>query len=143
MKKPRKIFDEKVMEAVIFERDGYLVDVILQNFFTKKVLFGASMRKEDLRETIERGIVVLWSKSRKTRWVKGETSGDFLKVIDVILNCEKNSLLIKVIPLGKGVCHTTDRKGRPRNTCFYRILFSENILRREFAVRTKDGVNGE
>jgi phosphoribosyl-ATP pyrophosphohydrolase/phosphoribosyl-AMP cyclohydrolase len=59
------------IEKVKFERDDFLVDVILQNNATKEVLFGASMSEETLRETIEKGLVVLYSKSRKTRWFKG------------------------------------------------------------------------
>ena len=123
-----KIFNEGLLEKVDFGRDGFLVDVILQNYANKKVLFGASMSKEALEETIKRKIVVLWSKTRKKLWVKGETSGDYLRVISIVLNCEKNQLLIQVFPLGKGVCHKKDRKGRPRKTCFYRLLLEEDIF---------------
>jgi len=134
MRKQKKdlFFDEKVLEKVMFERDGYLVDVILQNFFTKAVLFGASMRREDLQETIEKSMVVLWSKSRRIKWIKGEVSGNYLEVVEIILNCEENQLLMKVIPRGRGVCHTTDKRGRHRRTCFYKAFYSKkNFLKTE------------
>lgn len=129
MKKQCKIFDENVMEKAKFERDGFLIDVILQEFETKVVLFGASMRREDLEETIKKGIVVLWSKSRKKRWAKGETSGNFLKVVSIVLNCDDNQLLIKVMLLGKGACHTKDRKGRQRKSCFFKVLLKNKIIK--------------
>lgn len=127
-----KFFDKKVVAKVRFERDGFLVDVILQNYITKRVLFGASMREEDLLETIEKGVVVLWSKSRRIRWMKGESSGNFLKVVRIMLNCENNQLLIQVIPSGEGVCHEKDRKGRYRKTCFFRVLLREKITKEDF-----------
>lgn len=128
MKNRWKVFNEGLLEKINFGRDGFLIDVVLQNYADKKVLFGASMNKEALEETIRRKTVVLWSKSQGKLWVKGETSGDYLRVISIMLNCEKNQLLIQVFPLGKGVCHTRDRKGKPRKSCFYRLLLEENIV---------------
>jgi phosphoribosyl-ATP pyrophosphohydrolase/phosphoribosyl-AMP cyclohydrolase len=85
-----KVFNEGMIKSIRFERDGFLVDVILQNCITRDVLFGASMTKETLSETIEKGVVVLYSKNRKVRWLKGETSGDYLKIVSMTLNCERN-----------------------------------------------------
>lgn len=123
-----KMFNEKLIKKIRFERDGFLVDVILQNYFTKQVLFGASMTKETLEETIQRGIVILFSKSRNVRWIKGETSGDYLKVVSMTVNCHKDHLLIQVLPVGKGVCYKKTKTGRTRAGCFYRVLLEMRIV---------------
>ena len=63
------------------------------------------------------------STSRGELWRKGDTSGDWLAVVDVRVNCEQNSLLYRVRPQGEGVCHTRDpATGKPRARCFYRRL---------------------
>jgi phosphoribosyl-AMP cyclohydrolase len=123
-----KFFDKEILAKVQFKRDGFLVDIILQNYITKDVLFGASMSREILEETIKRGVVVLFSKSRKVRWVKGETSGNFLRIMRIMLNCDCNQLLIQVIPLGEGVCHEVDEKGKARPSCFSKLLVETEVF---------------
>ena len=123
-----KELSKKLIKKVRFEREGLLVDVILQDYLTKEVLFGASMTKETLWETIEKGIVVLWSRSRRKKWLKGETSGNFLKAVRIFLNCEKNCLLIQTLSVGKGVCHKTDKNGNNKPSCFYRLMAEKEII---------------
>lgn len=123
------------VNAIVFSpavhRDGSeaprLVDVILQNVHTQHVLFGASMDAAALSETLETGFVVLYSKSRKERWIKGETSGDKLRVVGIFLSCEKNQLLIQVIPIGSGVCHMKDEKGVGYATCFFSKIMKKSL----------------
>ena len=64
--------------------------------------------------------VVLWSTSRNKIWRKGETSGDYLDLVDVRVNCEQNSLLVLCRPVQRGCCHTKDAAGKTRVTCYYR-----------------------
>lgn len=123
-----KVFNKRMIKGIEFKRDGFLIDVILQNCITRDVLFGASMTKETLLETIEKGVVVLYSKSRGMRWLKGEISGDYLKVVNITLNCEKNQLLIVVLPISAGACHKKDKKGNTKSTCFYRTLLEVNVM---------------
>lgn len=126
-----KVINKELLAQVKFgpglHRDGTktpdLISVILQNYQTKEVLYGASMNKFTLAETIEIGLVVLYSKTAKDRWLKGETSGDKLKVVKVFLNCNSDQLLIQVIPLGQGVCHEKDASGKTKPTCFSKLLF--------------------
>ncbi len=126
-----RIADKELLAQVKFgpglHRDGSnapgLIKVILQNYLTKEVLYGASMSEEAFRETMEKGLVVLYSKTEKGRWLKGETSGDKLRVVKIFLNCNCDQLLIQVIPLGQGVCHEKDAFDRARSTCFSKLLF--------------------
>jgi phosphoribosyl-AMP cyclohydrolase len=146
MEKQWKVFNKKLVKRIRFEREGFLIDVILQDCITGDVLFGASMTRETFLETIDKGIVVLFSKSRKERWVKGETSGNYLKVVSIMLNCEKNQLLIQVLPIGDGVCHKRDKKGKSKRSCFFRSLLKVEAVEiggKYYRIKsgTKEGVN--
>jgi phosphoribosyl-AMP cyclohydrolase len=99
-----------------------VVPVVLQHAGTGEVLFVAYASEQALRETLRTRRAVLWSTSRGELWRKGETSGDALELVEVRVNCEQNSLLYRVRPLGEGVCHTRDASGRHRARCYYRRL---------------------
>lgn len=92
-----------------------LVPAIVQDANTKEVLMMAYMNAESLRLTLERGETCFWSRSRNELWHKGATSGNTQKVIDVHVDCDGDTLLIFVQPMGPA-CHTGER------TCFYRQL---------------------
>ena len=68
------------------------------------------------------GMATFWSTSRNELWIKGKTSGDFLKLDDILVNCEQNSVVYKVTMVGKGSCHTKDTSGNPRRGCYYRRI---------------------
>ena len=72
--------------------------------------------------TIKTGHATFWSTSRNELWEKGATSGDVLEIVEIRVNCEQNSLLYLVRPLGKGACHTKDKNGVARSSCYYRKL---------------------
>ena len=69
-----------------------------------------------------------WSTSRNELWIKGNTSGDYLELLEVCVNCEQNSILYLVKPKGKGACHTKDPAGNTRRSCYYRKLNSSGKL---------------
>lgn len=104
-----------------------VVPVVLQDIDSREVLFVGYANSEALQATLAEGIAVLWSTSRDELWRKGATSGDFLDVVDVMVNCEQNSLLYRVRLLGAGACHTRDPDGTPRRTCYYRRVVGENL----------------
>jgi phosphoribosyl-AMP cyclohydrolase len=99
-----------------------VLPVVLQHAESGEVLFVAYADERALRETLRTRRAVLWSTSRQELWRKGETSGDALELVEVRVNCEQNSLLYRVRPLGAGACHTRDASGRPRAACYYRRL---------------------
>ncbi len=88
-----------------FEKMGGLVPAIVQDATTQKVLMLGFMNEEAYRKTRETGKVTFWSRTRQTLWTKGETSGNFLHVVETLLDCDHDTLLIKAHPDGP-VCHT-------------------------------------
>ena len=88
-----------------FDKMGGLVPAIVQDNVTRKVLMLGFMNKEAYDKTVETGKVTFWSRTRNCLWTKGETSGNFLNVKEILLDCDKDTLLIKVKPEGP-VCHT-------------------------------------
>ena len=88
-----------------FEKQNGLIPAIIQDNQTKKVLMLGYMNQEALKTTQESGKVCFYSRLRETLWVKGETSGNYLCVKDIKVDCDNDTLLIQVNPTGP-VCHT-------------------------------------
>ena len=88
-----------------FDKLGGLVPAIVQDARTKNVLMLGFMNREAYDKTIATGKVTFWSRSRNCLWTKGETSGNYLNLIEVKNDCDKDTLLVKAIPDGP-TCHT-------------------------------------
>lgn len=101
------------LEEIRWTEDG-LVPVIAQQAQTGKVLMFAWMNKESLALTAELGYAVYWSRSRKKLWRKGEESGHRQKVVEILLDCDEDVVLLKIEQEGGIACHTG------RESCFYR-----------------------
>jgi phosphoribosyl-AMP cyclohydrolase len=110
--------------------NGHMViPVVVQDATSKEVLIVAYANDEAVAETFRLGEAVLYSTSRNELWHKGATSGDVLKVEEVRINCEQNSLLYLVTPKGQGACHTKDEAGKSRSSCYYRTVENNTQLR--------------
>ncbi|MBA7526837.1 Histidine biosynthesis bifunctional protein HisIE [subsurface metagenome] len=106
-----------------FGKDGNeLVPVVTQDYNTREVLILAFANKEAFEETRKSGYATYYSRSRKELWKKGLTSGDMLKIEEIRINCEQNSLLYLVTPQGKGACHAKKEDGMPHPSCYYRKI---------------------
>ncbi len=99
-----------------FERAGGLVPAIVQDFQTGEVLMLAYMNEASWKKTLESGKATFWSRSRRSLWVKGETSGNVQLVKDIFIDCDDDAILLKVEQIGGAACHTGYR------SCFYRRL---------------------
>ena len=88
-----------------FEKGGGLVPAIIQDATTKNVLMMGYMNQEALDKTLETKKVTFWSRSRNCLWTKGETSGNFLHLVDIKVDCDNDTLLVKATPDGP-TCHT-------------------------------------
>jgi phosphoribosyl-ATP pyrophosphohydrolase/phosphoribosyl-AMP cyclohydrolase len=97
-----------------YSRNKGLIPAIIQDVSTGKVLMLAYMNAESLEKTKETGKVTFYSRSRQRLWTKGETSGNYLILEEIIPDCDKDTLLIKVKPTGPA-CHTG------QDTCFDEI----------------------
>ena len=100
---------------VDFAKGEGLVPVIIQDDDTNEVLTLAYMSEESLRRTLESGQVWFYSRSRGELWHKGATSGNYLNVRRILLDCDDDALVVRVQPTGPA-CHTGER------TCFHRDL---------------------
>jgi len=94
-----------------FEKTNGLIPAIIQDAQTQKVLMLGYMNAEALEKTIAEKVVTFFSRTKSRLWTKGETSGNFLHVVDMLVDCDQDTLLIKVNPVGP-VCHTG------ADTCF-------------------------
>lgn len=101
------------MRNINFKKQKGLLPCIIQNNGTGQVLMLGYVDKEALQKTIKEGYVYFFSRSRKKLWLKGEESGNCLRVKQVFLDCDGDALLIKAKLEGKNVCHKGYR------SCFY------------------------
>jgi phosphoribosyl-AMP cyclohydrolase len=112
-----------------FGADGQkLLPVVTQDAATKEVLILSFVNKEAFEETRKSGYATYWSRSRNELWKKGLTSGDLLRIEEIRINCEQNSLLYLVTPEGKGACHAKKPDGIPYKSCYYRRINDDNSL---------------
>jgi len=105
-----------VTAEIDFNKSGGLVPAIIQDSRTGGVLMLGFMNAEALALTQRSGEVVFFSRSRNKLWKKGESSGHVLKVLDLRIDCDADAILIRVKPIGPGVCHEGYR------SCFFRKL---------------------
>jgi phosphoribosyl-AMP cyclohydrolase len=94
-----------------------LIPAVIQDADSAEVLMVGFMNEEALALTRETGFATFFSRSRNKMWMKGESSGNRLQVLDILVDCDDDTVLVKVKRLGDGnVCHTGER------TCFFRKL---------------------
>ncbi len=104
----------EVIEAIKFNDDG-LVPAIAQQHDTGEILMMAWMNSDSIRETLETSRVCYWSRSRQSLWRKGESSGQTQGLVEMRVDCDGDTLLLRVDQLGVA-CHTG------RRNCFYRAV---------------------
>ncbi len=132
-----------------FEKGEGLIPTIIQDADTQKVLMLGYMNDEALQKTQQEGRVTFYSRSKQRLWTKGESSGNYLEVKDIRIDCDNDTLLIKVNPIGP-VCHTgadtcfsernegstflhqlesiiVDRKNNPSDSSYTSSLFKKGI----------------
>jgi len=100
-----------------FSKLGGLIPAVVQDATSNEVLMVGFMNQEALDRTRATGYVTFFSRTRNALWTKGETSGNRLQVDEMLIDCDEDTILVKVTRLGDGnVCHTGER------TCFFRAL---------------------
>ena len=101
------------MIEIDFKKGEGLVPVIIQDAVTNEVLMLGYMNKESWEKTLETKNATFWSRSRNKLWIKGETSGHVQEVREIFLDCDGDTLLLKVNQVGGAACHTGHR------SCFH------------------------
>ena len=110
---------QNILTNLKFDEKG-LIPAVIQNEKTKEILMVAYMNDEALKKTIETNRATFWSRSRQSIWVKGETSGHYLYVKEIRIDCDGDCLLVMADPAGPA-CHTGNR------SCFFRRVENASI----------------
>ncbi|NVM21000.1 MAG: phosphoribosyl-AMP cyclohydrolase [Desulfobacterales bacterium] len=97
-----------------FEKCGGLIPTIVQDFKTGEILMLAFMNEDAWRHTLETGTATYWSRTRRELWVKGKTSGHVQSVKEIRIDCDDDTVLLKVEQVGGAACHTGYR------SCFFK-----------------------
>jgi phosphoribosyl-AMP cyclohydrolase len=104
-----------------FAKAGGLVPVVVQEWQTNEVLMLAYMNRESWLRTLSTGKATYWSRSRNSLWLKGESSGNVQLVKEILVDCDEDTVLLKVEQVGGAACHTGYR------SCFYRRLTGREV----------------
>lgn len=109
-----------VLAALSFDRDG-LIAAVAQQHDTGEVLMLAWMNREAVKETLETGRICYWSRSRRSLWRKGETSGHVQRLVEMRVDCDGDAILLRVDQTGPA-CHTG------AHSCFFRAAHGDALV---------------
>lgn len=104
-----------------FNKSDGLIPAIAQDYKTGEVLMMAYINKESWDLTLKTGIVHYWSRSRNKLWKKGESSGNVQEVKEIRIDCDNDTVLIKVNQIGDAACHEGYR------SCFFRVVKGDEL----------------
>jgi phosphoribosyl-AMP cyclohydrolase len=104
-----------------FKKTGGLIPAIAQDYATGEILMLAYMNQEAFDATLSTGKATYYSRSRQTLWIKGETSGNVQQVKEIRVDCDNDTVLLKVEQIGGAACHTGHR------SCFYKKIENGSI----------------
>lgn len=124
----KKDLEETKEVRLDFEKRGGLLPVIVQDIDSMEILMLGYANKAAFEETINTGLATFWSTSRNELWTKGKTSGDYLEIKEIRVDCDQDAIVYQVHRKGSGSCHTKNSKGETRTSCFYRKINQESKL---------------
>jgi phosphoribosyl-AMP cyclohydrolase len=104
-----------------FKKAGGLIPAIAQDYATGEILMLAYMNQEAFDATLSSGKATYYSRSRQTLWIKGETSGNVQRVKEIRIDCDDDTVLLKVEQIGRAACHTGHR------SCFHKTVENGSI----------------
>ncbi len=105
-----------------------VMPAVVQDQETLAVLITGYVNQQALDYALKEKVATLWSTSRNELWIKGKTSGEYLDLVEIRVNCEQNSILYLVKVRGQGACHTKKSDGSPRYGCYYRRIDRQGCL---------------
>lgn len=104
-----------------FEKSDGLIPAIAQDYLTKEILMQAYINKEAWELTLKNNVAVYYSRSRKSLWKKGETSGNVQKIKEIKVDCDLDSVIFLVEQIGDAACHKGYR------SCYYRSVKNNDL----------------
>lgn len=113
---------KETIRAIDFDKGNGLVPAVVQDAWSGRVLMLGYMNEEALQTTLDSELVTFYSRSKNRLWTKGETSGNHLRLVSVVQDCDADTLLVEAVPAGP-VCHTGDP------TCFGKSFTGLSFLR--------------
>lgn len=125
-----------VNEILDFDKQGGLVAAVVQDVNTRRVLMVGYMNRDAFEKTLATGHVTFFSRSRQKLWTKGESSGHYLNLKSIAIDCDGDALLVEAEPIGPGVCHAGFE------SCFYRTLQRRQWVETEERAYDPDAVYG-
>ena len=121
MSDTKKELEEGSALSINFDKRGGLIPAVAQDSRDGSILMLGYANRQAFEETLRLGMATFWSTSRNELWTKGATSGDFLKLVKILVDCDQDAIVYVVEPQGSGACHTKDpATGAARKSCFYR-----------------------
>jgi phosphoribosyl-AMP cyclohydrolase len=109
------------MISLDFKKTGGLIPAIVQDFETGEILMLAFMNEEAWQETLRTGKATYWSRSRQELWIKGQSSGNVQRVREIRIDCDDDTVLLKVEQVGNAACHTGHR------SCFFKKVDGDSV----------------
>jgi phosphoribosyl-AMP cyclohydrolase len=119
--KPLLSYSRKVMIKLDFDKTGGLIPAIVQEAHTGEVLMLAYMNQDAWEATLSSGRATFYSRSRRELWVKGLTSGNIQLVEEIRIDCDNDTILLKVEQIGGAACHTGHK------SCFYKRIENGDV----------------
>ncbi len=116
---------KKTIASLKYDAAG-LIPAVVQDDATGEVLMVAYMNRQSLEKTVSTGYTHFWSRSRQKFWMKGETSGHVQEVRRILFDCDRDTLVVKVVQHGPGACHTGHR------SCFFTELTGARVAKKTF-----------
>lgn len=120
-----------------FEKQNGLIPAIAQDCRTGEVLMMAYMNRESWELTLKTGIAHYWSRSRNKLWKKGESSGNVQKIREIRVDCDDDTILLKINQIGEAACHTGYK------SCFYRVVKNNELIEDGKKIFNPEEVYGE
>jgi phosphoribosyl-AMP cyclohydrolase len=109
-----------------FKKRGGILPVAVQETISGQILMLASVNEEALEYSLQNKIAAFYSTSKNKLWVKGEESGNYLSIDEILIDCDQDAIVYKVTLKKGGVCHTFNQFGENRKACFYRTINIES-----------------
>ena len=122
--------------TIVFEKNGGLIPVVIQHAHTLQVLMLGYMNQEALEKTKAEGRITFYSRSKQRLWTKGESSGNFLTVDEILVDCDNDTLLIKAVPTGP-TCHTGSTSCFKEETPKGFVYELESVIEQRIATKSE------